>query len=95
MTSSFVFLRSYYESLGELSNKKRLELLDAILGYVFEGRYPEELSSSNKALFYSIRPTIDNSIRRYEASVANGRRGGRPTLAASSENLKKPEHETG
>lgn len=89
MTSSFVFLRSYYESLGELSNKKRLELLDGILGYVFEGKYPDELSSTNKALFYSIRPTIDNSIRQYEARVANGKKGGRPPAIPLTQNLDK------
>ncbi len=89
MIKSFVFLRSYYESLGQLSNKKRLELIDGMLSYAFEGKYPDELSSSNKALFYSIKPTIDNSIRRYEASVSNGKMGGKTPAIPLVQNLDK------
>ena len=76
--TGFVFQRSYYEALRGLDDASRLAVLDAITDYAFTGKEPENLQPLPLACFTLIRPTIDSSLSRYAACVANGKRGGRP-----------------
>ena len=76
--TGFVFQRSYYEALRGLDDASRLSVLDAITDYAFTGKEPENLQPLPLACFTLIRPTIDSSLSRYAACVANGKRGGRP-----------------
>ena len=76
--TGFVFQRSYYEALRGLDDASRLAVLDAITDYAFTGKEPENLQPLPLACFTLIRPTIDSSLTRYAACVANGKRGGRP-----------------
>jgi len=75
--TGFVFLESYHEALRGLPDTSRLQMLDAILGYVFDGVIPQ-LSPELASLWVLIRPNVDASMRRYQASVENGKKGGRP-----------------
>lgn len=88
--NGFVFLRSYYEAIQSLPDEYRLELLDAVLQYAFQGQIPEELSPLIRCSFTLLVPNIDSSIRRYAANSGNGCKGGRPSKQpredASSEN---------
>lgn len=88
--NGFVFLRSYYEAIQSLPDEYRLELLDAVLQYAFQGQIPEELSPLIRCSFTLLVPNIDSGIRRYTACSENGRKGGRPPKQpredASSEN---------
>lgn len=85
MRESFVFYRSYYEAINELPEEYKLEVLNAIMEYNFNGTLPE-LSPVAKAMFTLMKPNMDNAARRYNASVENGKKGGRPP----KENLEKP-----
>lgn len=74
---SFIMLPSYFEALRTLEDGDRLTMYDAVMSYVFEGREPE-LQGVLQSLFTLLRPNIDSFIRKYQANVENGRRGGRP-----------------
>lgn len=75
---SFIMLPSYFEAISPLEDQDRLALYDAIMRYVFDDQEPVELQGVLKSLFTLLRPNIDSSIRKYQANVENGRRGGRP-----------------
>lgn len=87
---SFIMLPSYFEALSTLEDGDRLAMYDAIMGYVFKGEEPE-LQGVLKSLFTLLRPNIDSSIRKYQANVENGKRGGRPRKHTPEEaNPEKP-----
>lgn len=78
MGAGFVFLPSYYDALRELPDEQRLMMYDAILDYAFQGgKEPDNLPPILNGYFVLLRPNIDNSIKRYSASVENGKKGGR------------------
>lgn len=85
MKDSFVFYASFYEAISNLPGDTQLEVYNAICKYALLGELPE-LSPIAKAMFTVMRPVMDAASARYEASVANGRKGGRP----KKENLEKP-----
>lgn len=89
LTDGFVFFSSYYEAVRPIPDQERLTVLDAILDYVFLGQEPD-LPPILIGYFALIRPVLDKSIKRRTASVANGKRGGRPpkdTHKEAGENL--------
>jgi hypothetical protein len=85
MKDSFVFYASFYEAISNLPGETQLEVYNAICEYALLGELPE-LSPIAKAMFTVMRPVMDAASARYEASVANGKKGGRP----KKENLEKP-----
>ena len=85
MKDSFVFYASFYEAISNLPGETQLEVYNAICKYALQGELPE-LSPIAKAMFTVMRPVMDSASARYEASVANGKKGGRP----KKENLEKP-----
>lgn len=91
----FVFLRSYYKAVRPLPDAERLALLDAILDFGFEGKEPDQLPPLLAGYFDLLRPNIESGIRRYTASVENGKHGGRPskTQQEPSGNLTKTQQE--
>lgn len=82
MSDGVVILPSYYDAIKNLSDKKRLAMLEAIICYGLYGEikelYPEEL----RMLFILIKPNIDASQNRHRARKENGRKppkeGSRP-----------------
>lgn len=86
MKDSFVFYRSFYESINSLDKDTQLEIFKAICEYSLNDEI-KELSPVAKAIFTLIKPNIDSATKRYNASVENGKKGGRPK---KNENLKKP-----
>lgn len=77
MPTGFPFFESYYEALRGLPDDERLQMYDALLSYVFDGVTPE-LPPVLTSLWVLVRPNIDASLRRYQASIENGKKGGRP-----------------
>ena len=75
---SFVFYKSFYDAIKKIPDEYQLELYNAILSYSLEGLEPSDLSPIAEAMFILIKPNIDSSQKRYETSVENGKRGGRP-----------------
>ena len=96
MKDSFVFYKSFYDAIKKIPEECQLELYNAILSYSLEGIEPSNLSSIAEAMFILIRPNIDSSQKRYEASVSNGKKGGRPkkeTQEKPSKNLEETKKE--
>ena len=81
----FTFLPSYYDALRPLPDEERLALFDAILDYAFQGKEPD-LPPLLNCCFSLLRPNVDASVRRYQANVENGKKGGRPTKQKPNEN---------
>lgn len=82
----FVFLPSYYEAIRELPPQERLEIYDALCGYALDGVWPEELGTVARIVLRLIRPTLDQSCRKYRASVENGKKGGNPNFKRGCRN---------
>ncbi len=86
---SFVFYRSFYESMEELSVEQRERLFSAITEYAIYGN-ELEVSGVVKALFTVIKPSLDANRKKYE----DGKKGGRPKVEKStSGNNKTPKSE--
>lgn len=78
---SFIFYRSFYESVKDLPKDIRLEVFTAIIEYALYGRQPEVLKPFAKSIFTLIKPNIDVNTARYEngkKGAKYGKRGGRP-----------------
>lgn len=101
MKESFVLFTKYYEYAELLTDEQAGVLLKAILRYEADMELPE-MDAITKITFLSIKSQLDATDRRYEASVENGKKGGRPkkeenkkpkkTQTKPNQNLKKPNH---
>lgn len=94
MRDSFVFFKSFYESIKNLEDKYQLELYNAICEYSLYGTDPVGLSPIATALFTLMKPNIDSSTRRYDANVNNGKKGGRPKKNKLEENPTETQEKT-
>ena len=72
-----IILRSYWESIKDLPDDKRLFFLESIIEYGLNGIEPT-LTGLEKSLWVSMKSSVDANIRRYNTSVENGRKGGAP-----------------
>ena len=70
---SFIFYRSFFESINELESNDRIALFEAICAYALDGIEPT-MKGPAKAIFMLIRPQLDANTRKY----VNGCKGGRP-----------------
>ena len=73
MRNSFIFYRSFYESIKELTPEQQSEVYTAVFEYSLN-QNEVELSGISKAIFTLIKPQLDANLKRYE----NGSKGGRP-----------------
>ena len=88
----FIVLPSYYEAVMMIEDEKlRLEAWDTLMSYGMEGVLPDNLNPMVKMLMKALQPTIDNTKRRYEASVENGKKGGAPR---GNQNARKKQPKT-
>lgn len=91
----FIFYQSFYDSINSLDASMQLEVYQALAEYGLTGEMREDLSPVTVALLKAMIPTIDNANKRYQASVENGKKGGRPkknkeTQEEKPKNLEKP-----
>jgi hypothetical protein len=70
---SFIFYRSFSESIRELDPGVRCECYEAIVNYALDGAEPNA-DGVVMAMFRAFKPQIDANNKRYE----NGKKGGRP-----------------
>jgi DnaD/phage-associated family protein len=70
---SFIFYKSFYDSIKELDPKDQVQIYNAIFSYQFEGEIIE-LKGVCKSIFTLIIPQLEANNKRY----ANGCKGGRP-----------------
>lgn len=73
MRDTFIFYRSFKDSMNDLSDADKLIMYEAISDYSLDLKEPE-LTGFPKALFSLIRPILDANIQRWR----NGRNGGAP-----------------
>ena len=73
MRESFVFYKSFFESIKELDPKDQVQIYNAIFEYEFYKIEPE-LSGVCKSIFTLILPQLEANNKKYE----NGKKGGRP-----------------
>lgn len=78
MRASFIFYSSYYEAISELPPEEQGLIYKAIIDYGIAQVEPTNLTPAGKMCFKLIKPTIDAALSRYDASVENGKKGGRP-----------------
>lgn len=86
--------RRYLDQLRNsgLTKREVATLLFAMMEYQFEGKEPKGLNRRVKAFWTFYRPDLDHARARYEASVKNGKKGGRKKKQSQSEtqqNLEK------
>lgn len=82
---SFVLYKSFYEAIGGLEDNVRLELYEAIMRYGFDDIEPKGMGAVSSSIFLLIKPNIDSAVKRYEARVSNGKKGGRKKKAENNQ----------
>lgn len=65
MKESFIFYRSFYEALKELSKEDRVEIIDAICELALNETEVELKGGIQKAMFALIKPQIEANNKRY------------------------------
>lgn len=65
MKESFIFYRSFYEALKELSKEDRVEIVDAICELALNETEVELKGGIQKAMFALIKPQIEANNKRY------------------------------
>ena len=73
MRESFIFYKSFYESIKQLDETSQYHIYKAIMEHEFEDKEPK-LNGVEKAIFVLIEPQLKANKKRYE----NGCKGGRP-----------------
>ena len=70
---SFIFYKSFYDSIKELDPQDQVQIYDAIFQYEFNGTI-SELTGVCKSIFTLIIPQLEANDKKY----INGCKGGRP-----------------
>lgn len=86
MRESFIFYKSFYDSIKELDPKDQVQIYNAIFEHQFYGS-EVELNSVCKSIFKLIIPLLEANNKRYE----NGKKGGAPK---GNQNARKHNLET-
>ena len=85
MRDSFIFYKSFYESIKELDPLDQVQIYNAIFEYEFN-EYEIELKGVCKSIFTLIIPQLEANNKRYK----NGCKGGRPkTKTKPNDNQKE------
>lgn len=87
--NNFTFYRNYYELIKYLPNEERLQMYDALLGYMFEDIDPE-LDGLSKGIWINLKMPLDTS----KINIENGKKGGRPKNRNKTEIITEIETET-
>lgn len=90
---SFVMFKNWSEAIDALPEEYQLECYKALSKYGLTGEMPDGISSVTRAILISFSKGMENNIARYNASVENGKKGGRPKKeqpSCENENLEKP-----
>ena len=92
-TNSFVFYETFYTALAELPGEMRLRFYEAIISYGLYDTLPE-FTGLEKSVWLQIQFSIDSAKERYQNRIENGKKGGRPTKQAETENNQRKPTET-
>lgn len=76
---SMVWFRSFMDSVEVFNDiELKYECYVAIFKYGFDGILPTSNNPIVLSIFYNVKHSIDNSRRRYDRCVENGKKGGAP-----------------
>ena len=75
---SFIIFKNWAEAINALPEENQLETYKALIEYGLHGQMPQDISPVSKAMLISFSVGMENSIAKYNASVENGKLGGRP-----------------
>lgn len=81
MRDSFIFYRSFYESVSYLCDAERVLIYDAVMKYGLYQENEDELPPHLASLFTLIKPQLDANQKRYKdgkKGAKHGGKGGRP-----------------
>lgn len=81
---SFIFYRSFYEAINELSKENQADTYDAIMQYALNQK-EVELAGISKAIFSLVKPQLDANYKRYE----NGKQKKSKTEAKQKQTISK------
>lgn len=82
---SFIFYRSFYESVKEIPEEEQLQTYKLIIEYALNG-VEIDIKGIPRAIFALVKPQIDANTKRYE----NGKKGGRKPKQNQNETKSKP-----
>jgi hypothetical protein len=77
MNDSIVMFRSYYEAAKNLDDDIKIKFYQYLFEYCFNDIIPEP-NGIAYSMFILMKPNVDSSIKKFNASKKNGRKGGRP-----------------
>ena len=90
--NSFTFYKNYYELLDNLPQEDKIQLLEAIVDYVFKDKEPD-LNGLNKAIWNNIKMPIDtsknNSLRSIGKGAPKGNKNAKKTNQKQTKNKPK------
>lgn len=78
--NSFIFYRSFFETIEDLDEKQQLEIYRAIADYSLNDKLPK-LTGISKTIFKLIEPQLLANKKRFEngkLGAEHGKKGGRP-----------------
>jgi len=76
--NGFIFLKTFDESINDLEEDDKCIMYKAIIHYGLYGVEPDLQKGYLKSIWKLITSTIDVTSKKYDASVENGKKGGRP-----------------
>jgi hypothetical protein len=76
--NGFIFLKTFDESIEDLETQDKCIMYEAIVKYGLYGIEPQFSKGYLKSIWKLITSTIDATSKKYDASVENGKKGGRP-----------------
>ena len=74
---SFAFYSSFKDAIGDMSDADKLSVYESITDFAFFGIEPTELTPIGRLAWKLIRPQLAASMKRYDTSVENGRKGAK------------------
>jgi hypothetical protein len=93
--NGFIFLKTFDESIEDLETQDKCIMYEAIVKYGLYGFEPELSKGYLKSIWKLITSTIDATSKKYDASVENGKKGGRPKKEPNNNPIitqEKPNH---
>lgn len=89
MKESMVIYESAYKAIGYLPDEKsQLEALKGLLEYGFYDTIPKSDNPIVNMIYVQAIPSMRSAKERYELSVENGRKGGRPAAVPTEDIVK-------
>ena len=89
MKESMIIYESAYKAINYLPDEKlQLEAYKGLMEFGFYGIIPESENPFVNMVFVQAIPSIRSAAERYDASVENGKKGGRPTEVPTEDIIK-------